>query len=135
MMLPENRLAVLLNQVKQSQIDTCLYHTEAMSPSLYSDHSCDKRNFPSDLAIELSDVAGEVWQVCFSHDGTKLAACGSREQVILWETQAFSVIRLLSDHENGVGNLAFSPDDSMIVCCSQDKCARLWDVNVSGLES
>ncbi|KAH6892108.1 WD40-repeat-containing domain protein [Thelonectria olida] len=132
-MLPENRLAVLLSQVKQSQIDTCLYHTEALSPSLYSDHFCDRRNFPSEIAIELSDVAGEVWQVQFSNDGSKLAACGSREHVILWDTKTFGVIRLLSDHDNGVGNLAFSPDDSMIVCCSQDKCARLWDVNTGSL--
>ncbi|KAL6402475.1 WD40 repeat-containing protein [Ilyonectria robusta] len=132
-MLPENRLAVLLEQVKQSQIDTCLYHTEAMSPSLYSDHFCDRRNFPTEVAIELTDLAGEVWQVQFSHDGTKLAACGSREQVVLWDPKTFAVLRLLSDHDGGVGNISWSPDDSMIVCCSQDKHARLWDADTGSL--
>lgn len=129
-MLPENRLAVLLEQVKKKQIDTCLYHTTASSPSLYSDHFCDRRNFPTEIALELSDLTGEIWQVQFSHDGTKLAASGSRENVIIWNTTTFTVLTALADHDGGVGNLSWSPDDSLIVTCSQDKHARLWEVKV-----
>ena len=130
-MLPENRLAVLLEQVKAHQIDSCLYHTEASSPSLYSNHSCDRRRFPAEIALELSDLDGEVWQIQFSHDGTKLAACGDKRVVIIWETQTFTVIQCLGEHDAGVGNLAWSPDDSMMVTCSQDSYARVWDVRVS----
>ncbi len=130
-MLPENRLAILLQHVKQSQIDTCLYHTAASSPTLYSDHFCDRRNFPTEVALELSDLAGEAWQVQFSNDGTKLAACGSSDAVIIWETKNFSVLNILADHDAGVGNVSWSPDDSMIVTCSQDHFARLWDARVS----
>lgn len=130
-MLPENRLAVLLEHVKQSQIDTCLYHTAASSPSLYSDHLCDRRNFPSEFALELVDLGGEVWSVRFSHDGTRLAACGSREHVKIWDTHNFSVTHVLPNHGGeGVGDIAWSPDDSMIMTCSFDKYARLWDTNV-----
>jgi WD40 repeat protein len=124
-------LAVLLQQVKQSQIDTCLYHTEASSPSLYADHLCDRRNFPTEVGAELSDLDGEVWQVQFSHDGSKLAACGSKDTVVIWETQTFSKVLSLREHgDGGVGNLAWSPDDSMLVTCSQDKRARLWNTKV-----
>ncbi|KAJ3488308.1 hypothetical protein NLG97_g6222 [Lecanicillium saksenae] len=126
-MLPENRLAVLLDHVKKSQIDTCLYHTAASSPSLYSDHSCERRHFPTEVALELSDLAGEAWQVQFSHDGARLAACGSSEAVVIWETTTFSITCILADHEAGVGNISWSPDDTMIVTCSQDHYARLWD--------
>ncbi|KFA78506.1 hypothetical protein S40288_01454, partial [Stachybotrys chartarum IBT 40288] len=133
-MLPENRLAVLLQQVKQSQIDTCLYHTEASSPSLYADHLCDRRNFPTEVGAELSDLDGEVWQVQFSHDGSKLAACGSKDTVVIWETQTFSKVLSLREHgDGGVGNLAWSPDDSMLVTCSQDKRARLWNTKTGEL--
>ncbi|CAG7554579.1 unnamed protein product [Fusarium equiseti] len=128
-MLPENRLAVLLEQVKQSQIDHCLYHTQALSPSLYSDHSCDRRWFPTEVALELRDTIGEIWQVKFSNDGSKLAACGSGRQVVIWETDTFSVAEILDDHEDGVGNISFSPDDSMILCCARDGYARLWSTN------
>lgn len=130
-MLPQNRLAVLLDHVKKSQIDTCLYHTAAAAPSLYSDHSCERRNFPTEVALELPDLAGEAWQVQFSHDGSRLAACGSSDTVIIWETLTFSVTCALTDHEAGVGNVSWSPDDTMIVTCSQDHYARLWDARVS----
>lgn len=130
-MLPEHRLAVLLEQVKQTQIDNCLYHTAASSPSLYSDHYCDRRNFPVEKALELNDLGGEVWQVQFSNDGSKVAACGSRESVMIWDTKTFTLLNVLSEHEAGVGNLAWSPDDRLIVTCSQDKYARLWDAEVS----
>ena len=129
-MLPENRLAVLLQQVKQSQIDSCLYHTSASSPSLYSDHSCDRRNFPAEPALELSELNGEVWKVQFSHDGSKLAACGSGEDVFIWDTKNFAVTSVLPDHDKGVAQISWSPDDTMLVTCSQDKHARLWNPHV-----
>lgn len=132
-MLPESRLASILQQHKQAQIDTCLYHTEPLSPSLYADHSCDRRNFPSEVALELSDLGGEVWQIQFSNDGRRLAACGSSEHVIIWSTETFAVLQTLDHHEAGVGNIAWSPDDTMLVTCSQDKYARLWNTNAGTL--
>lgn len=132
-MLPENRLATLLQQVKQSQIDTCMYHTAPLSPSLYADHLCDRRNFPTEVALELPELAGEVWQVQFSPDGRRLAACGSPDQVIIWSTDTFSVVQTLDHHEGGVGNIAWSPDGTMLVTCSQDKYARLWNANAGTL--
>ncbi|OAA66082.1 WD domain protein [Cordyceps fumosorosea ARSEF 2679] len=132
-MLPENRLAVLLDHVKKSQIDTCLYHTAASSPSLYSDHSCERRNFPTEVALELTNLEGEAWQVQFSHDGSRLAACGSSTVVTIWETTRFSVICSLRDHDSGVGNISWSPDDTMLVTCSQDRFARLWDARSGAL--
>lgn len=130
-MLPEHRLAVLLDQVKQNQIGMCMYHSSADPPSLYSDHRCDERRFPSEPVIELDDHSGEVWQVVFSHDGTKLASCGGDKQVIIWEVPSFKVIHTLTDHDAGIGNAAWSWDDSMLVTCCQDRFARVWDANVS----
>ncbi|KAJ4019860.1 hypothetical protein NW752_004961 [Fusarium irregulare] len=83
----------------------------------------------SKVALELRDTIGEIWQVKFSNDGSKLAACGSGRQVVIWETRTFSVAEILDDHEDGVGNISFSPDDSMILCCARDGYARLWSTN------
>ncbi|KAI1853620.1 hypothetical protein JX265_004048 [Neoarthrinium moseri] len=132
-MLPEHRLAVLLHQVKESQIGMCLFHSSAESPSLYSDHVCDRRNFPSQPVIELDDHSGEVWQVVFSHDGTKLASCGGDKQVIIWDVPSFRRLHHLADHDGGVGNVAWSWDDSMLVTCSQDRFARVWNANTGAL--
>ncbi|KAK7998778.1 hypothetical protein PG991_014453 [Apiospora marii] len=129
-MLPEHRLAVLLHQVKHNQINMCMYHSNAESPSLYSDHLCDRRRFPTECIIDIDDHQGEVWQVVFSHDGTKLASCGSEKSVIIWAVPSFKILHTLGDrvHRAGVGNVAFSWDDSKIVTCCQDKHARVWDL-------
>ncbi|KAK8034964.1 WD40 repeat-like protein [Apiospora rasikravindrae] len=134
-MLPGHRLAVLLHQVKHNQINMCMYHSNAGSPSLYADHLCDRRRFPTENIIDIDDHQGEVWQVVFSHDGTKLASCGSEKTVIIWDVPSFKILHTLGEREHraGVGNVAFSWDDSMIVTCCQDKHARLWDLKTGGL--
>ncbi|KAI1284659.1 WD40-repeat-containing domain protein [Xylaria sp. FL0933] len=127
-MLPEHRLADLLNQVKESQITGCTWHSSGETPSLYSDHICDRADFPTESVFELDDHAGEVWQVVFSHDGTKLASCGGDKLVIIWEVPTFRILHSLSNHGEGVGNVAWSWDDSMLVSCCRDHYARVWDV-------
>lgn len=140
-MLPEHRLAVLLQQVKNSQIDSCLWHTSDSSPSLYSDHFCDRSLFPTETLEELTDTDGEVWQIRFSHDGKRLAGCGSGQRVSIWDTETFKLVLALDGHgtgrdngiEDGAGNFAWSPDDTMLVTCGRDHYARIWDPNVSRL--
>ncbi|KAI1429564.1 WD40-repeat-containing domain protein [Xylaria sp. FL1777] len=127
-MLPEHRLADLLDQVKESQITGCVWHSSGEAPSLYSDHVCNRVDFPTETVFELDDHAGEVWQVVFSHDGTKLASCGGDKQVIIWDVPSFKILHSLNDHGDGVGNVAWSWDDSMLVSCCRDRYARLWDV-------
>ncbi|POS83568.1 hypothetical protein EPUL_003261 [Erysiphe pulchra] len=109
--LPEHRLAVLLQQVKKHQISRCLYHNTASSPSLYQDHKCDRSKFPSHSVIELDRHSGEVWQVKFSNDGTK----------------TFDLLQTLITSELGISSIAWSPDDCLIVTCANDKHATLWN--------
>ncbi len=126
-MLPEHRLAVLLEQVKDFQVAGCVYHTSATSPSLYVDHFCDKSNFPTQVLQELDSQSGEVWQIRFSHDGTRLASCGSGRYVVIWDVPGFSSPTKLDGHSEGVGDFAWSPDDSTLLSCGRDRRARLWD--------
>lgn len=130
-MLPENRLAVLMHQVKRQQISKCLYHNTATSPSLYQDHKCDRSHFPVHAVLELDKHNGEVWHVQFSNDGKKLATCGKDGTVIIWEVGSFEILQCLSVPDKGVSAVAWSPDDTMIVTCQLDNVAVLWDVNVS----
>lgn len=137
-MLPEHRLAVLLQQVKDRQVDSCVWHTSASSPSLYSDHTCEPTLFPNQVLHEL-EQPGEVWQIRFSHDGKSLASCGADQFTYIWDTTTFELVyKLGSDQgeqidskDKGVGNIAWSPDDSKLVTCGRDRCARIWDLKVS----
>ncbi|KAJ8126044.1 hypothetical protein O1611_g7596 [Lasiodiplodia mahajangana] len=114
--------------IKEFQITGCPWHSSAVPPSLYSDHICNRLDFPTEPVLELDEHAGEVWQVVFSHDGTKLASCGSDKQVIIWEVPSFKPLHILKEHDGGVGNVAWSWDDSMLVTCCRDHYARLWDI-------
>ncbi|RKF55099.1 WD repeat-containing protein 26 [Erysiphe neolycopersici] len=125
--LPEHRLAVLLQQVKKHQIARCLYHNTASSPSLYQDHTCDRSKFPSHSVIELDKHSGEVWQVKFSNDGTKLASCGEDGTCIIYEVGTFDLLQTLIISELGISSIAWSPDDCLIVTCANDKHATLWN--------
>lgn len=128
-MLPEHRLAVLLRQTKEEQVSGCVFHTAAMPPSLYVNHVCDKSNFPTHVLCELQSNSGEVWQVRFSGDGKYLASCGSGQYVNIYQAPSFKLKMRLDGHSQGVGDIAWSPDDSMLVSCGRDGCARLWDMN------
>jgi WD40 repeat protein len=132
-MIPDNRLATLLDHVKQNQINQCLYHNTALSPSLYSDHMCDRNDFPLSTRLELKQHEDEVWHCQFSHDGTKLVTAGKDSSVIIYDTSTFAVLFKLVEHEAGVAHTVWSPDDSKLITCSQDKTARVWSTEVCNL--
>lgn len=127
-MIRDHRLAELFDQVKQNQINQCLYHNTSIPPSLYSDHICDREDFPSRTSFVLEDHTGEVWHVQFSHDGTKLATASQDRTVNIYETVTFKCIHTLKQHSAEVTYVAWSPDDTKIITCSQDCKARVFDV-------
>jgi WD repeat-containing protein 26 len=130
-MIPDRRLAVLLDYVKHNQINQCLYHNTAQPPSLYCDHICDRNSFPRHASIQLTRHLNEVWYVEFSHDGTKLVTASKDKSVIIYDaTDKFSVIHKFFEHQKPVAYATWSPDDSKLITCSQDKTAKVWDVQV-----
>lgn len=132
-MIPEHRLAVLLDEVKDSWISNCMYHNTAASPSLYLDHSCERDDFPTKAMLDLRHHKDEVWFLQYSNDGTKLASTSKDCTIIIYDTSTYRVLHQLDEHrESGVTHLAWSPDDTKIVtCCSQpENSARIWDVKV-----
>jgi WD40 repeat protein len=132
-MIPEHRLANLLEEVKQSWIANCLYHNTAASPSLYVDHMCDQDNFPMKPVLERRDHVDEVWYLKYSHDGSMLASGGKDSTVVIYETANYKPIFHLKEHEGGgITHIAWSPDDSKLVTCSgqRENAAKVWDIKV-----
>jgi WD40 repeat protein len=131
-MIPEHRLAYLLEEVKQGWISNCLYHNTAASPSLYVDHTCDRNDFPMIPYLELRNHTDEVWYLKYSHDGTRLASASKDSTVIVYDTTNYKALFRLLDHDAGVAHVAWSPDDSKLVtCCAQQECsAKVWDMKV-----
>lgn len=130
-MIPDHRLASLLDQVKSNWVNQCLFHNTAQSPSLYSDHMCDRNAFPRHNSMQLTRHSNEVWYVEFSHDGTKLVTTSKDKSVIIYDvTDRFSVIHRFYEHHDAVVFATWSPDDTKLITCSQDKTAKVWDVQV-----
>lgn len=134
-MIPEHRLAVLLDQWQHSQVAKCLYHNPLRSPSLFTDHVCERSQFPLQTIAELSQSNGEVWCVEFSHNGQMLAASGSDPVVVIYdmsnfEFRNFEVRNVLKGHGRGIVHVSWSPDDSRLITCSQDHLAKVWNIHV-----
>ncbi|KAH7079739.1 WD repeat-containing protein 26 [Paraphoma chrysanthemicola] len=130
-MIPEHRLSVLLDEVKDSWIANCLYHNTAASPSLYLDHNCERDDFPTKTVLELNNHKDEVWFLQYSNDGTMLASTSKDTTIYIYDTKTYKVLYHLTDHQgSGVTHLAWSPDDTKIItCCSHpENGARIWDV-------
>ncbi|KAI4194518.1 MAG: hypothetical protein LQ350_007725 [Teloschistes chrysophthalmus] len=128
-MIPEHRLATLLDQVKQHQISHCTYHNPSAPPSLFADHLCDRDQFPLRTILELGQNAGEVWAMEFSHDGRRLATCGKDTDVLIYDTSVFQELYRLRDHTKSVAYISWSPNDANLITCSFDKTARIWDAD------
>jgi WD40 repeat protein len=131
-MIPENRLAYLLDELKDNWTANCLYHNTTASPSLYLNHTCERSDFPLKPAMELRGHRDEVWYLKFSNDGTKLASAGKDTNVVIYDTNTYRPIQTLHEHDAGVSYVAWSPDDSYLVtCCVQQECsAKIWDMKV-----
>lgn len=130
-MIPERRLAVLLDQVKDHWVANCLYHNTSASPSLYLDHMCEREDFPLAAVLELRHHVDEVWFLRFSNDGSMLATTGRDQRVVVYDTSDYHEKFILKGHEAGVCYIAWSPDDKRLISCSKDNSAKMWDTSVS----
>jgi WD40 repeat protein len=126
-MIREHRLAELFDQVKQAQINACLYHNTSVPPSLFSDHLCSRDGFPLRTLLQLEEHTDEVFHVRFSPDGSKLASASMDKTAIIYDTTSFEIIHKLKDHGKEVTSVAWSPDSSKLISCSKDSKARVWD--------
>src|SRR5579859_3268234 len=95
-MVPGRRLVTLLQQAKDYQIHKCLFHLRFSDGphSLLIDHTCDSNAFPSATIKVLSGHQDEVWDIKFSHDGTKLASSSKDSCVIIWDTEVWISLRV-----------------------------------------
>lgn len=132
-MIPEQRLARLLDQTKEHWINECRYHNTHTSPSLFHDHSCDRGDLPFNRFKSLEDHSNEVWYLAFSNNGKLLATASADKSVIVYDVEDnFRKKCTFSDHGSGICYLAWSPNDVNLITCTkeQDNMVRVYDVEV-----
>ena len=86
-MIPQRRFSTLLHQARLYQRQRCVYHNLPMNSSsfsLYSDHRCNKSDFPRITSTILEVHKDEVWNIKWSHDGAYLASASKDKSAIIW---------------------------------------------------
>ncbi|CAO3599817.1 unnamed protein product [Absidia cylindrospora] len=132
-MIPKSRMTTLIHQAFELQRRTCLYHnSEGALYSLFTDHSCDKRHFPTHTIKILDDHTDEVWHISFSKDGQRMASVSKDSTCIIWDAKTFTKRHVLRSDQPGTYS-AWSPDGEHLLICGIDANLRLWDANTGTL--
>jgi WD40 repeat protein len=124
-----------LREGLSDQIRTCKYHTAVTPLSLYHEHECPPSEFPDTMALTLRDMPGEVYKVRFSNNGAYLAAGGDAGKVTVWNTRTWDVKQVFKVATDAVTDIAWGPNDSLMVVTSMDCQVRLLNMEVRALSA
>ncbi len=82
-------------------------------------------------AVPVRSVKGHrdsVYQIAFSHDGTKLATTSYDRLVRLWDVASGRPLNVFKEHTEAVYTVAFSPDDRLLASGAADRSVKIWNV-------
>ena len=77
--------------------------------------------------ITLKGHTGEVWSVCFSPDGKRLASASDDKTVKVWDTQTGQESLTLKGHTAAVTSVCFSTDGKRLASASKDGTVKIWN--------
>src|SRR5450631_3123383 len=72
---------------------------------------------------------GVISRIAWSHDGTRIAAACLDGNCYVWEPQSGERAAVYGAHYSGASDVAWSPNDRLLVTCSFDKSLKFWDVD------
>jgi hypothetical protein len=81
------------------------------------------------LVAELASAPDELFDVEFSPDGARLAACGGDRTVRIFDVASHRELRRIEAHADWVMAIAWSPDGTKLASASRDKTAKILDAN------
>lgn len=131
-LIPNNRLEMLVEQALTSQIQRCPYHNASnASLSLMSDYHAGPDSLPTVPVHTLTLHADEVWVVQFSPDGKWLLSASKDGSAILWDVRSskkVSFSRILHSGRVPINIGAFSPSSREVLIGSSDGKIRVFKV-------
>ncbi|CAB52267.1 WD repeat protein [Schizosaccharomyces pombe] len=126
-LLPKRRLEHLLQQAKDYQVSSQVYHNVLKNFSFLSDYKADPSELPTKEYHVFHDHSDEVWQISYSHNGRYLASASKDKTAIIFDVVNLKRVFRLIGHIDTVAYIRWSPDDRYLLSCSCDKSVILWD--------
>jgi WD40 repeat protein len=107
--------ALLANSEFDGQV--CVYETESLVSTPGEQVSARYMTWLNDFNRD----------ICFSHDGKRIAMASSDSTVRVWDLEKGSQALTMRGHTNPVYGVSYSPDGSKIASAGDDETARVWD--------
>uniref|UniRef100_A0A4W5RFP8 Apoptotic peptidase activating factor 1 n=1 Tax=Hucho hucho TaxID=62062 RepID=A0A4W5RFP8_9TELE len=89
--------------------------------------SRNKSSLKSLSRLVVQPHQGSIYSACFSHDGTKIASCGSSKTLRVFKSTSGEKLLEIQAHDDDVLCCAFSPDDHLLATCSSDRKVKVWN--------
>jgi WD40 repeat protein len=75
----------------------------------------------------LKNRSGDISQIIFSPDGTRLVTAGKDWPILIWDLASQRVTAALNGHTGSVNSISFSADGKLVISGSDDGTVRVWD--------
>lgn len=75
-----------------------------------------------------AETFGGIFSVIFSPDGKRLATCGTKGGIQIWDAQTGTQLVSCRGHFHWTWAIAFSPDGQYLASATDDCQVRLWEV-------
>ncbi len=86
------------------------------------------------LTETIASGVGEIWSIRLSTKEERIALGGDSGEVVVWTWPGRELQHTFSAHEDGVVDLAFTPDERLLVTAGKDKKVRFWNLRTGSME-
>lgn len=104
------------------------------SPRMTSDRAGDSGLLEFVLSDSIASGVGEIWSIQLSPKEEWLAIGGNQGEVVVWSWPGNEPQQTIAAHSSGVVDIAFSPDQRMLITAGKDKKVKFWNLRSGSLE-
>ena len=76
--------------------------------------------------IDLLSTPGQVWEICYTPNGSQLVTSGGSQGTIVWDSATSGKLSQFARQRSIVRSLAISPDGQTLATAGTDHTLRLW---------